>query len=109
VLGHVFNVLGRPLDVGEKDLPLMERWPIHRKPPDFEDLEPRSEMLETSIKVIDLLEPFVRGGKIGLFGGAGVGKTVLIQEMIYRVATEHGGVSVFGIELAIEKAKRMQD
>jgi F-type H+-transporting ATPase subunit beta len=95
VLGHVFNVLGRPLDIDAKDLHAADYWPIHRKPPDFADLEPRSEMLETGIKVIDLLEPFVRGGKIGLFGGAGVGKTVLIQEMIYRVATTHGGVSVF--------------
>ncbi len=94
VLGHVFNVLGKPLDVAEEEIG-GERWPIRRDAPLFEDLEPKSEMLETGIKVIDLLEPFVRGGKIGLFGGAGVGKTVLIQEMIYRVASEHGGVSVF--------------
>jgi len=94
VLGHVFNVLGEPLDsddIGE----VTERWEIHRPPPDFDTLEPRSIMFETGIKVIDLLEPYVQGGKIGLFGGAGVGKTVLIQEMIHRVATQHGGVSVF--------------
>jgi F-type H+-transporting ATPase subunit beta len=94
VLGHVFNVLGRPLDVddiGEAD----DRWEIHRPPPDFDQLEPRAQMFETGIKVIDLLEPYVQGGKIGLFGGAGVGKTVLIMEMINRVAINHGGVSVF--------------
>ncbi len=94
VLGHVFNVLGEPLDtddIGE----VAERWEIHRPAPDFDTLEPRSIMFETGIKVIDLLEPYVQGGKIGLFGGAGVGKTVLIQEMIHRVATQHGGVSVF--------------
>ncbi|MGH2705592.1 MAG: F0F1 ATP synthase subunit beta [Actinomycetota bacterium] len=95
VLGHVFNVLGRPLDVEEDSIDAAERWPIHRDPPRFEDLEPKTETLETGIKVIDLLHPYVRGGKIGLFGGAGVGKTVLIQEMIYRVAKEHGGVSIF--------------
>src|SRR6185503_8005425 len=72
-----------------------ERWPIHRDPPPFEELEARSQILETGIKVIDLLEPYVQGGKIGMFGGAGVGKTVIIQEMIYRVAEQHGGVSVF--------------
>jgi F-type H+-transporting ATPase subunit beta len=94
VLGHVFNVLGEPLDtanIGE----VKERWDIHRNPPAFDQLEPRAQMLETGIKVIDLLEPYVQGGKIGLFGGAGVGKTVLIQEMINRVASQHGGVSVF--------------
>jgi F-type H+/Na+-transporting ATPase subunit beta len=94
VLGHVFNVLGRPLDtddIGE----ITERWDIHRSAPAFDQLEPRATMFETGIKVIDLLEPYVQGGKIGLFGGAGVGKTVLIQEMINRVATHHGGVSVF--------------
>ena len=72
-----------------------ERWPIHREPPPFEELEARTQMFETGIKVIDLLEPYVQGGKIGMFGGAGVGKTVIIQEMIYRVAEQHGGVSVF--------------
>lgn len=95
VLGHVFNVLGKPLDVDESQLEITERWPIHRDPPDFEDLEPRTEVFETGIKVIDLLVPFVSGGKIGMFGGAGVGKTILITEMIHRVATEHGGVSIF--------------
>ena len=94
VLGHIFNVLGQPLDtddIGE----VKERWDIHRNPPAFDQLEPSAKMLETGIKVIDLLEPYVQGGKIGLFGGAGVGKTVLIQEMINRVASQHGGVSVF--------------
>src|SRR5262245_8393426 len=96
VLGHVFNVLGEPLDVtGEELSSIDERWEIHRDAPPFSELEPRREMFETGIKVIDLLEPYVRGGKIGLFGGAGVGKTVLILEMINRVATQHGGVSVF--------------
>jgi F-type H+-transporting ATPase subunit beta len=94
VLGHVFNVVGDPLDVPEIE-GITERWEIHRDAPPFDALEPRSQMFETGIKVIDLLEPYVQGGKIGLFGGAGVGKTVLIQEMINRVATQHGGVSVF--------------
>jgi F-type H+/Na+-transporting ATPase subunit beta len=92
-LGHVWNVIGQPLDTDHVDV--KERWPIHRDPPDFKDLEPRLEMFETGIKVIDLIEPYVKGGKIGMFGGAGVGKTVVIQEMIYRVARQHGGVSVF--------------
>ncbi len=94
VLGHVFNVIGEPLDtddIGE----IADRWEIHRDPPPFDELEPRRQLFETGIKVIDLLEPYVQGGKIGLFGGAGVGKTVLIQEMIRRVAQQHGGVSVF--------------
>src|SRR4249919_2798187 len=96
VLGHVLNVLGEPLDVSADELTgIDDHWEIHREPPPFRELEPRSEMFETGIKVIDLLEPYVQGGKIGLFGGAGVGKTVLIQEMIHRVATQHGGVSVF--------------
>ncbi len=96
VLGHVFNVLGKPLDIAEDQLTGIEdRWDIHRDPPTFDQLEPKAQMFETGIKVIDLLEPYVQGGKIGLFGGAGVGKTVLIQEMINRVATQHGGVSVF--------------
>jgi F-type H+-transporting ATPase subunit beta len=93
VLGHVYNVLGEPLDTDSVDVE--DRWPIHRDPPKFQDLEPKTEMFETGIKVIDLLEPYVQGGKIGMFGGAGVGKTVIIQEMIYRVAEQHGGVSVF--------------
>jgi F-type H+-transporting ATPase subunit beta len=94
VLGHVFNVLGQPLDTDDIG-PVAERWEIHRPAPDFDQLEPRAQVFETGIKVIDLLEPYVQGGKIGLFGGAGVGKTVLILEMINRVATNHGGVSVF--------------
>ncbi len=94
--GHVFNVLGECLNLedGEK-LEVTERWPIHRKPPSFDELEPETRMFQTGIKVIDLLTPYVQGGKIGLFGGAGVGKTVLIQEMIQRVAQDHDGVSVF--------------
>jgi F-type H+-transporting ATPase subunit beta len=92
-LGHVFNVMGQALDA--PDLEVDERWPIHRHAPSFDQLEPRTEMFVTGIKVIDLLEPYVRGGKIGMFGGAGVGKTVVIQEMIHRVAEEHSGVSVF--------------
>jgi F-type H+-transporting ATPase subunit beta len=94
VLGHVYNVLGEPVD-GSEVPEGIERWPIHRDPPKFEDLEPKTEMFETGIKVIDLLEPYVQGGKIGMFGGAGVGKTVIILEMIHRVAQEHGGVSIF--------------
>ena len=93
--GHVFNVLGKPLDVKESSLDIKERWPIHRPSPAYDQLESKTEMFETGIKVIDLLTPYVRGGKIGLFGGAGVGKTVLIQEMIYRVAENFGGVSCF--------------
>ena len=94
--GHVFDVTGEVLNLqeGEK-LEITERWPIHRKPPAFDQLESKTSMFETGIKVIDLLTPYVQGGKIGLFGGAGVGKTVLIQEMIYRVANNHKGVSVF--------------
>ena len=96
VLGHVFNVIGEPLDTTADQLTNIEdRWEIHRDSPDFDQLEPSARMFETGIKVIDLLEPYVEGGKIGLFGGAGVGKTVLILEMINRVATQHGGVSVF--------------
>ncbi|MGH9032804.1 MAG: F0F1 ATP synthase subunit beta [Acidimicrobiia bacterium] len=96
VLGHVFNVIGEPLDIPADQLTGIEdRWDIHREPPPFDELEPRKEMFETGIKVVDLLEPYVKGGKIGLFGGAGVGKTIIILEMIHRVATQHGGVSVF--------------
>jgi F-type H+-transporting ATPase subunit beta len=96
VLGHVTNVIGEPLDVPELDASKIEaHWDIHRQAPDFDTLEPKKEVFETGIKVIDLLTPYLRGGKIGLFGGAGVGKTVLIQEMIRRVAQEFGGVSVF--------------
>src|SRR4029453_11139978 len=93
--GHVFNALGEVLNADPATLNVEERWPIHRNPPAFADLEPKTEMLETGIKVLDLLAPYVRGGKIGLFGGAGVGKTVLIQEMIIRVARNFGGTSVF--------------
>jgi F-type H+/Na+-transporting ATPase subunit beta len=93
--GHVFNLLGETLDVPTGSLEIKERWGIHRDPPPFDELEPRTEMFVTGIKVLDLLTPYVRGGKIGLFGGAGVGKTVLIQEMIRRVAKDFGGVSVF--------------
>jgi F-type H+-transporting ATPase subunit beta len=95
VLGHVFNVIGESLDTEKVTEGIDERWEIHRDPPNFDDLEPKALMFETGIKVIDLLEPYVQGGKIGLFGGAGVGKTVVILEMINRVATQHGGVSVF--------------
>jgi F-type H+-transporting ATPase subunit beta len=94
VLGHVLNVLGEPLDVDHLDN-IDDRWEIHRPAPAFDTLEPKRIMFETGIKVIDLLTPYLQGGKIGLFGGAGVGKTVLITEMINRVATQHGGVSVF--------------
>jgi F-type H+/Na+-transporting ATPase subunit beta len=93
--GHVFNVLGESLDVPTSSLDITERWPIHRPAPPLDQLEPKTEMFVTGIKVIDLLTPYVNGGKIGLFGGAGVGKTVLIQEMIRRVAKNFGGVSVF--------------
>src|ERR1700722_10254109 len=93
--GHVFDTLGETLDVPTSSLKIEERWPIHRDPPPLDQLEPRTEMFVTGIKVLDLLTPYVRGGKIGLFGGAGVGKTVLIQEMIRRVAQNFGGVSVF--------------
>ncbi len=95
VLGHIWNVWGQPLDEAPEGFDEMERWEIHRDAPDFDALEPSARMFETGIKVIDLLTPYVAGGKIGLFGGAGVGKTVLITEMINRVASQHGGVSVF--------------
>jgi F-type H+-transporting ATPase subunit beta len=94
VLGHVLNVIGEPLDTPTLE-GVEDHWEIHREPPAFDTLEPKADMFPTGIKVIDLLTPYLRGGKIGLFGGAGVGKTVLIQEMINRVATQHGGVSVF--------------
>jgi F-type H+-transporting ATPase subunit beta len=93
-LGRIWNVIGEPVD--EKEAPKeVERWSIHRDPPAFTDLSPKIEVFETGIKVIDLLAPFIRGGKVGLFGGAGLGKTVLIQELIHNVAEQHGGVSVF--------------
>ncbi|MGN1134058.1 MAG: F0F1 ATP synthase subunit beta [Oscillospiraceae bacterium] len=93
-LGRMFNVLGEAIDNGG-DVECDEKWGIHRKPPKFQDQKPVVEILETGIKVIDLLAPYAKGGKIGLFGGAGVGKTVLIQELISNVATEHGGYSIF--------------
>ena len=94
--GHVWTVVGDVLNADPTTLEVKDRWPIHRHAPAFKDLEPKTEMLETGVKVLDLLAPYVKGGKIGLFGGAGVGKTVLIQEMIFRVANNFGGVSVFG-------------
>ena len=114
VLGHIFNVIGEPLDVDASVVAGLERWDIHRDPPPFDQLEPRAQMFETGIKVIDLLTPYLQGGKIGLFGGAGVGKTVLITEMINRIAKQHGGVSVFagvgertreGTDLRLEMAE----
>jgi F-type H+-transporting ATPase subunit beta len=93
--GRVWNVTGDCLNEDASSFEVTERWPIHREPPKFDALEPRTQMLETGIKVLDLLTPYVQGGKIGLFGGAGVGKTVLIQEMIYRIAHNFGGTSVF--------------
>ncbi len=96
VLGHIFNVIGEPIDITAEELgEVADRWEIHRPSPPFSDQEPSSRVFETGIKVIDLLTPYKEGGKIGLFGGAGVGKTVLITEMIRRVAQNHGGVSVF--------------
>jgi F-type H+-transporting ATPase subunit beta len=94
-LGRVWNVLGEPVDEKPAPGPDAERWSIHRDPPAFADLTSKVEIFETGIKVIDLIAPYVRGGKIGLFGGAGVGKTVLIQELIHNIARQHGGVSVF--------------
>jgi len=98
-LGRILNVLGEPVDeqgpVTAEDGGEVERWPIHRRPPEFHRLEPKTEVFETGIKVIDLLAPYVKGGKTGLFGGAGVGKTVIIMELINNIAMEHGGRSVF--------------
>ncbi|MBP6715727.1 MAG: F0F1 ATP synthase subunit beta, partial [Acidobacteria bacterium] len=94
-LGRILNVLGEPVDDGAPIPKDALRWPIHRKRPDFVNLEPKTEVFETGIKVVDLVAPFVKGGKIGLFGGAGVGKTVIIQELINNVAKGHGGKSVF--------------
>jgi len=93
-LGRIFNVLGEPIDTDEP-LEAGERWPIHRDPPGFEALQPTTEVFETGLKVVDLIAPFIKGGKVGLFGGAGLGKTVLIQELIRNVAREHQGNSVF--------------
>jgi F-type H+-transporting ATPase subunit beta len=95
VLGRMINVIGKPIDE-QGPLEAKEYYPIHRPAPKFEDLNTQKEMFETGIKVIDLLEPYLRGGKTGLFGGAGVGKTVIIQELIHNIATQHGGYSVFG-------------
>jgi F-type H+-transporting ATPase subunit beta len=114
VLGHVWNAWGAPLDAEADYASDLERWEIHRDAPPFDELEPSKRVFETGIKVIDLLTPYLAGGKIGLFGGAGVGKTVLITEMIRRVAQQHGGVSVFagvgertreGTDLRIEMAE----
>jgi len=93
-LGRVFNLLGEPVD-GRGEVVTEERWPIHREPPLMENLSAKTEVFETGIKVIDLLTPFVRGGKAGLFGGAGLGKTVILTELIARIASAHGGYSVF--------------
>src|SRR5918994_454782 len=93
-LGRLFNLLGETIDEGE-EVETEERWPIHRKAPGAEELTPTQDILETGIKVIDLLAPYAKGGKVGLFGGAGVGKTVLIQELIRNIAEEHEGLSAF--------------
>ena len=94
-LGRIFNLLGEPIDLGDDIPDDTERWPIHRAAPTVEDLTPTTEMFETGIKVVDLLAPYAKGGKVGLFGGAGVGKTVIIQELIHNLAQEHGGLSAF--------------
>jgi len=94
-LGRIFNLLGEPIDLGAEVNSETERWPIHRPAPSVEDLSPTTEMFETGIKVVDLLAPYAKGGKVGLFGGAGVGKTVIIQELINNLAQEHGGLSAF--------------
>ena len=95
VLGRIFNVLGETVDNDDTPVQADTKWPIHRAAPQFDDLAPETTILETGIKVVDLIAPYVKGGKIGLFGGAGVGKTVLIMELIHNIATEHGGYSVF--------------
>ena len=94
-LGHIWNVIGEPLDVPESEVNITERWEIHRPAPSFDSLEPSSQMFETGVKVIDLLTPYKQGGKIGLFGGAGVGKTVNMMELINNIAKAHEGLSVF--------------
>src|SRR5437588_1995540 len=94
-LGRIFNLLGEPIDLGDDIPDDVERWPIHRQAPSVEALTPTTEMFETGIKVVDLLAPYAKGGKVGLFGGAGVGKTVIIQELIHNLAQEHGGLSAF--------------
>src|SRR3954452_11884925 len=93
-LGRIFNLLGEPIDLGDP-VETKERWPIHRDAPNVEDLTPTTEILETGIKVVDLLAPYAKGGKVGLFGGAGVGKTVIIMELINNIAKQHGGLSAF--------------
>ena len=94
-LGRVFNVLGETVDNNPEEVKAADHWPIHRPAPSFEEQETSTQILETGIKVVDLLAPYLKGGKVGLFGGAGVGKTVLIQELIHNIAQEHGGISVF--------------
>src|SRR5579875_2457348 len=94
-LGRIFNLLGEPIDLGAEIDGDIKRWPIHRPAPSVEELTPTTEMFETGIKVVDLLAPYAKGGKVGLFGGAGVGKTVIIQELIHNLAQEHGGLSAF--------------
>ncbi|MGH9029506.1 MAG: F0F1 ATP synthase subunit beta, partial [Acidimicrobiales bacterium] len=94
-LGRIFNLLGEPIDLGKPLEEDVERWPIHREAPNIEAVIPTTEIFETGIKVIDLLAPYAKGGKVGLFGGAGVGKTVIIQELIHNLAQEHGGLSAF--------------
>jgi F-type H+-transporting ATPase subunit beta len=94
-LGRIFNLLGEPIDLGDELDDDVQRWPIHREAPNVENLVPTTEMFETGIKVVDLLAPYAKGGKVGLFGGAGVGKTVIIQELIHNLAQEHGGLSAF--------------
>jgi F-type H+/Na+-transporting ATPase subunit beta len=96
-LGRLWNVIGQPVDHGDAAPEGTNRWAIHRDPPQFADLSSKIEIFETGIKVIDLIAPYVKGGKVGLFGGAGLGKTVLIQELIHNIATQHGGLSVFGV------------
>src|SRR5207245_8952015 len=95
-LGRVLNVLGEPVDFPDRPVKSKQRWPIHRPPPTLEDQSTEVKRFEDGIKVVDLLEPYLQGGKIGLFGGAGVGKTVIIMELIHNIALKHGGVSVFG-------------
>ncbi len=94
-LGRIFNLLGQPIDEQGNVQDPKKTYPIHRRPPSYEELLPVAEILETGIKVIDLLAPYSKGGKVGLFGGAGVGKTVIVMELIHNIAKEHGGVSVF--------------
>jgi F-type H+-transporting ATPase subunit beta len=94
-LGRLWNVIGQSIDGKGEIAADAERWPIHRDPPAFRDLSPKIEIFETGLKCVDLIAPYIKGGKVGLFGGAGVGKTVLIQELIHNLAKEHGGVSVF--------------